>query len=986
MRRAHQRLLLALGLAGTAAFAMTAPIAQDLFGRPVASVALTVDGEIDRRQIESLIAIRTGSPLSEDDTAATIRNLYGTLQFADVLIEAEPAEGGEVAVTVHLWKAFRVRLISFSGKSTVSREDMRRVVPLLEGDPFNAAALAEGASGLERRLSTEGYLHPVIDPDVSFEPDTFSVSVVYRIAAGERARVAPPFFDGSTSPFEPEQLLRKAHLKVGARYRETKARADADRFRKFLLEKGYWKANVELIAAEPTDDGRVRPVYRIAVGPRVEIAATGISEKRVRREFLSLLPGQSFDADLLQQWVDKTRQDLQRRGHYRARLDATTSEGSSSVTVKVTEEKGAKYSVEKIVFSGNSSVEGKTLRGLMVTRKRGLPLLQKGRLIDTDLDEDVSAILGYYQTHGWIDARINKPAVTEGSRPSRLQLEIAIVEGPRTYVASRRVEGAEHLTREEVDRLLTVREGQPFNPSAVRQDVFSLTSHYWNTGWREASVQDSSSISQDRTRVNVEYRVAEGTRSFFGKTIVRGNAVTHPNRILRQVAWKEGDPYSEEKIADTQKNLARTGVFRSIEIRPQPIDPENQSRSIDIGLSEARRFSLLYGFGYQNAPGAAENRNDGFAIVGGTYRNLFGSMRSTSLEIQYAPISKRGHVFATFIEPYLFNTDVPLTFVAFLSREPIQDIDIDRQGGYLESVRLFPHYLRVGLRYEYQQIKPNNPEDLSTIELEKFPRSDRPIKQSAIGPNLLYDRRDDILDPHRGYYWTLAGKYAFPLFAADARYGKVSAQGAWFTRLANGVLGASIKAGAIFPYDLEAKIPVPIAERFFSGGSASGRGFDTDLLGIPGVTVDYDTQATLHTGSGTGSCAATFPNLSEYDCNFGPRIIGGNGFMAWSLEYRFPILGNLGVSVFYELAQVWEHPEDIRFAIEGKEGMRQSMGAGLHYLTPIGPLRLEYGLPVERRTIDFNVTTTDKDGNVIILGRGSTKESGRVLLSIGYPF
>jgi hypothetical protein len=55
-------------------------------------------------------------------------------------------------------------------------------------------------------------------------------------------------------------------------------------------------------------------------------------------------------------------------------------------------------------------------------------------------------------------------------------------------------------------------------------------------------------------------------------------------------------------------------------------------------------------------------------------------------------------------------------------------------------------------------------------------------------------------------------------------------------------------------------------------------------------------------------------------------------------------------------------------------------------MTPIGPLRLEYGLPVERRTIDFNVTTTDKDGNVIILGRGSTKESGRVLLSIGYPF
>ena len=115
------------------------------------------------------------------------------------------------------------------------------------------------------------------------------------------------------------------------------------------------------------------------------------------------------------------------------------------------------------------------------------------------------------------------------------------------------------------------------------------------------------------------------------------------------------------------------------------------------------------------------------------------------------------------------------------------------------------------------------------------------------------------------------------------------------------------------------KIPVPIAERFFSGGSASGRGFDTDLLGIPGVTVDYDTQATLHTGSGTGSCAATFPNLSEYDCNFGPRIRGGNGFLAINTELRILRLRETAYDVAKELDLAHNRkflPEKIRPANE----------------------------------------------------------------------
>ena len=342
--------------------------------------------------------------------------------------------------------------------------------------------------------------------------------------------------------------------------------------------------------------------------------------------------------------------------------------------------------------------------------------------------------------------------------------------------------------------MLIVEVGEPFNPSAVRQDVASLTNWYRNNGWPEASVQDRYTLSEDRTRAEVVYSRGGGDARLLREDHRAGQRRHGPRTDPAQVAWKEGEPFSEEKIADTQQNLSRTGVFRSIEVKPQPSIAESSVRNVAIDLTEARRLSLLYGFGYQYAAGADQNRNDVFGIVGGTYRNLFGKMRSASLELQYAPLSQRGHVFASFLEPYLFNTSVPLTFVAFMSRAPIQDIDIDRIGGYLESARLFRKYTRVALRYEYQQISPRNPEDLSTIELEKFPKSDQPIKQSAIGPSLFYDRRDDILDPNSGYYATVAGKYAFPFVNATARYGKVSGQAAWFRRFLGGVVGVSGRA------------------------------------------------------------------------------------------------------------------------------------------------------------------------------------------------
>ncbi len=973
-----------LWLVGRAAAGQTPEeVRPAVYGREVASVGFTCDGPAVASLVAGLIQIRVGWPLTEEETAASIRNLFATRQFADVRIEADPADG-RVAVVVHLFRAFRIKPLRFSGPVPLSRDELAKALSFAEGDLFRRDAVEEGAGAVERRLQQEGLLQARVRPEVAFDRATFDASVVYEIDGGPQARVAAPFFDGDTKPLTREELLQRTRLKPGDRYSEAKARADAARMTQWLHKSSRLKASVDLIAAQPTDDGRIMPIYRVSIGKKVVFETRGVKASRVRRDVHDLVEGQGFDEDLILQYVDNERDALQRKGYYRARVDYSIAESPDTTTVTITVDQGPHLEVQSVVFSGNDSVPARTLLALMVTRAEGLPLVSPGHLVDRELDDDVAAVRGYYQTHGWIGVNVEKPRVTEGSKPNRVVVTVPIAEGPRTIVASRKIAGAEHVDPDALDKQLAVKVGEPLNPNQARQDAYNLVAYYHDHGWEEAAVKDGFTLSADKKSADVTYEVDEGLRSFFGKTIVRGNTRTGTARLAQLVTWREGDPFSETRVVETQRNLARAGVFRRVEVRPQPADPATQVRNVEIDVQEGRPLSVLYGVGYQYSPDATSAQNDPFAVAGVSYNNLFGRMLSAGLEGQIA-VSGRFRLQLSLRDPFLFNRDYPFTSFLFATREPIQDIDLERLGWVNEVSHYYGRYLRLAVRVEYQRIRPFNPQDLSQIEAKDFPRFDQPIEEATTGPNFFYDRRDDVLDPHRGYYATGGLKYAFPILSAEARYTKVSGQFASFFPLGGSVFAVSARVGGIFPYG-PSTIQVPIAERFFGGKNSTNRGFDTDLLGIPGQTVDYDTRATLHTGSGQGSCAGAFPSLAAYDCNAGPRIVGGNGMLSFNAEWRFPIAGPVHGAVFYDAAQVWKSFSDVSFRLEGTDGLRQSVGFGLRVVLPIGPLRADLGFPVHRRTVPFNVTTTDVNGNTQILDSSTARESGHLFVSIGYPF
>jgi outer membrane protein assembly complex protein YaeT len=985
-----------------AAIAQAPP--DSLYGRTVLSVAYRCDGLVEKDDVERLITIRAASPLTDTETAQTVRNFFATRQFSDVQIEAVAQEGG-VGVVVLLFRSYRVYPLKFAGRRGLSAEELRRALPFFAGSVYSAAQVEEGAEALKRRLVAEGFPLSKVVAETSFDRRRFDAEVTYRIDSGERAAVGPAIFLGPLEPYTAAQLLSHARLKPGDRYRESKALSDATRMQEFLHNEGRLRASIELIAAQPEEGGRIQPVYRVSVGPEVVFQTVGIKAKRVQRDVHELLEGQVFDEDLILQYVESEQQLLQRKGYYRAKVVYAIDTKPDRITVSVDAEDGRKYSVEKIVLEGNASVETMVLRKLLVTSPRGLPIFSPGRLTDQDLKGDVDAVLGYYQANGWIGAKVGPADVADGSEPGRLILKIPIVEGPKTLVGSRAIVGAGHADTVALEKLLAVAVGRPFNPAVLRQDAAAIQGFYQDRGWLEVSVREEYKLSADRASAEVTYKVEEGLRSFFGKTIVRGNTVTKTDRIRDLASWSEGAPFSEEKVLETQRLLSRTGAFQRVDVRPEPANPADQERNVQVEVQEARPLSLLYGFGYQYLPEAAENQNDPFVVGGVSTRNLFGGLRSAGLEAQIA-LSGRYRVQASYRDPFLIGRDYPFASVLFAGIETIGTVNLERFGWVNEVWHLFGPYLRGSLRVEYQSNQPTNREKLSPIDLSEFSRLDQPIEEAAVGTAFLYDRRDDPINPRRGYYTSIAGKYAFPFIRAEAQFSKFAAQGVYFQPLGRAVLGVSGRVGGIFPYGIANasvdQILVPVAERFFVGGRSTERAFETDLLGIPGsfglpgqalATVDYTTYATSQgVTPGEGNCASLYPQspgLQDFDCTPGPSIIGGNGFLSINAELRIPIAGNLGGSVFYDAAQVWKSFSSVGWRFEGSDGLRQGVGVGLWFMLPIGPLRAEYAWKLTRREIPITIVNVDDPDPLkwSVIGNATTRESpGQFFVSIGFPF
>jgi outer membrane protein insertion porin family len=915
--------------------AVPAVAGESLWGRTIGSLSFRGDAPIEEESLARLVVLGPGLPLTERAVHSSLRNLFATGRFADLSVEAAPTGSG-VVVTIVYSASAQVAKVNVSGRGIPSKGRVVDAIGTRPRDPWSPDRGAAATRAALRILEERGYFEADVTPRVEPGPDDTSVNVTFEVNPGRPAVPAPAAFSGDLGPLTPEELRQKGKLRKLKVFRVATAREDAERYTARYRSLGRSRAEVRYEKATyDRATGMATAHYAVFAGPDVVLNVSGMKETDVRRDPASpWAKGDPPDGEALDRLRAALREDLQRKGYARASVDLEVEASPDREEVRLHVERGQRWVVGNVFVEGTCAVKEKTLLSALRTRPRGL--VEKGRLVDADLAADRAVLVAIYRARGYPEARVASVDVVAGDLPFELDVRFRVEEGAPAWFGRVSVVGLHSLDVEEMEKRLRVRRGQPFLREDVETDLATLRSALGDGGFPDARVEGRTTpiASQPGAPVvmDVSYEVREGEHAVFGKTILRGVRDTRLSVLQRELAYREGTPFSMARLIRTQQNLDRLGVFTRVDVSGLSPDAGSDARPVLVTVEEAKPWSLLYGLGLEYDARATRALNPRLSVAL-THSNLFGRAIAGVVEARYSRRDSR--VLVRLADRSIFNSGLAGTVTGYIADEIREAYTVRRGGAFLEVGRPIVGLLKGAVRYQYEIVEPNAPPDI----LSEIERQDQRIFINSIGASAAVDARDDPIVPSKGYFAALEGKWAFPAASADANFLKGFAQIAVYRPLGGGVVAAAFRAGltkSLVPCGQQANpaclpnLDTPIVERFFAGGRTTHRSFPLDNLGVAGQTLK----------DGTG--------------------IGGNALLIANVEWRVPVAGGLGLVFFGDWGNVWAGPSYVKLA-EGRWGA----GLGFHYLTPVGPFRLEYGFRLDRRFLE---------------------ETGALSFSIGYPF
>ncbi|HYX26773.1 MAG TPA: outer membrane protein assembly factor BamA [Thermoanaerobaculia bacterium] len=893
-------------------------------GPLVTAVEVRSDAPLDESlNFEDLIEVEVGQPLTDLAVRHTLRNLQATGNAAELELYTrdDPAGGGVVAVVVFR-AVVQVEEVRIVGQLGLDRDDLRRAVPQGAAQPLSEERVVRGVFALRDLYAANGYFKARVRVAVATNPVRRRAVVTYQVDSGPRAIVRTIAFDHPVAPFAPAALVKQLRLKSGDGFSRREAREDADRLQSWLVGQRYGAARVDPPTEErDVADNSVKLTYPIEIGPRISLQVLGADEKTLRRKGLLPFLGEAgYDEALVQQAVGRLKSYYQQQGHYDVKVTTEEKRAGGELQLTFRIEPGPVYTLKQIDFAGNEQLTNPELMQQMTTSRRSLLRPGSGRLVDSELNDDLENLRRYYALSGFPNAKVG-PATVE-RQGADLKLVVPIKEGPCQRVVNLRFQGIEapSIDVKALRRGLPLKEGGPFHTALLDSTLDTLRADYASKGYPQTQVSARQDWNPDHTLVDVTLEILEGPQRLADRIIVRGNRQTKDDVIRRTLDLKHGDPISDTKLLEVERNLYRLGIFSRVDVGLVQAGLDASERDVLIRVEEGKSRSVTYGLGWDSESGLR-------GLFGYSDNNVLGEAYSLRTDVRWSQRDKRFRFI--FNQPYLDEYPVSLTSTVFYEDEARRDrpFEVTRYGARSEAVRVYgARRFSLGLDYRIVKLRVNPGVAANDIE-----RNDQPYQITSLVPSFFWDRRDDPISTTRGWSTLVQVQYAFPAFKTDTAFVKLFMQQTQFISLGSpGVVAASLRLGGIQPYKAlaaNASDPlrdfpsrdVPIAERFFAGGDTTHRAYGRDELGIPG-----ETEILKSSGNG-----------------FLP--VGGDGLLLFNLEYRFPVFGDFGGTLFYDAGNVWADWRSIR-----PGDVKSGVGLGARYLSPIGPIRAGIGWKLNR--------------------------------------
>ncbi len=718
-------------------------------------------------------------------------------------------------------------------------------------------------------------------------------------------------------------------VKKGAPYDPRQVAQDV----KALMKLGLFS---DVTVEREGDEGSPVLVYRIVERPTVREGRVSGNEhlsKDDLKDLVTVKEGSVLDLAVVQKDVKKLQEKYVEKGYFLASVKYRIDEKpDNQVDVVYVVDEHAKVEVKEVRFIGNTHLSADDLQGVMQTRPGGYLdfLSDAGTYREEALQRDLQALQAAYLDRGYVMVKVGRPAVAISPDKRFIHVTIPVEEGERYKIREVKFQGQLLDQEPRLRRILRTKRGEYFSRAEVAQDLFAVGDVFKDLGHAYANVTPLSDPHPDTRTIDLAFDVEPGPVVSFERIEIVGNEKTRDKVIRRELRIFEGERYSGTGVRESKQRATALGFFENVEISTKPGSGEDKIvATVEVKERPTGTFQIGAGFSsYEN-----------FILTGQiSQQNFFGWGQTLSLQVQWSSIRKLGQI--QFVDQYFFDTRWTFAFDLYRSENLFTNFTRRSTGGsmtwgyelaglapwwpfarHLEDLRLFATYT-------------NELVDVSAPEIATTRRGQLGSgTTSSVRLSLALDKRDNRLFPSKGIYLSISSEVAPPLLAPSALFGqkvnlftRYAFDARWYHPLLLGIIArARLNLGLIRDWDEDHR--VPISELFYVGGINSVRGYR--MMSI--------------------SPREPIMSVSAPDSPTRLLAAGGDKQAVLNLELEFPLFKSVGVRgvLFSDFGNAFASGKYSDPAVS--MSLYKSVGFGLRWFSPIGPLRFEWGFPLDRR-------------------------------------
>ena len=931
-----------------------------------------ISSDADQKRWSEVIPQKEGKPLDRELIRESIHRLHASGRFADIRVEAERTPDGKVSLSFFTMPNYFVGSVNVEGAPT--RPTAGQVVnasKLQLGELFTRDQVERALTNIKLLMQENGYYRSSVSHQENKDPARQQIDILFKVNSGPQAHVGNVSVTGKPG-FSQGQIQDIAKMQPGKPVSVQRATTALDRLRKKYQKQSRLLAQVSIAKKSYREEANaVDYTFDIVPGPKVEIAADGFKIRRgVLKQNVPVFEENAVDEDLLNEGRRNLLNYLQSRGYFDAKVGMKEHSDTTADLLQITYiiDPGARHRLVRIEFVGNKYFLTERLRARMQVHPAAR-FQSRGRYSQGLLNGDIHGLEDLYRANGFQQVKINGTVIDDyEGRENDLALRIAVDEGPQTLVGAFRIEGNQAFSETELATYINTAKDQPFSEFDIAQDRDNLLNYYFNHGFPKASFEAAAKpIPGEPNRMDVTYKIHEGEQVFVDNVFVSGLNHTQPFVVQRELKVKAGDPLSQIDMLQTQQRLYDLGIFSQVGTAVQNPSGNEPEKNVLVDVEEAKRYTFNYGIGLEfqtgqpSAVGSNQAKgNTGISprvSLGITRLNLRGRDHTITLKADVGSLQQRGLI--SYAAPRWFNSpNWKLSLTAFYDNTiDVTTFTSQRLEGSVQAEETVSKATTMAYRFTYRRVKASNID----ISPEQIPLLSLPVRVGEPGFSYIRNKRDSNLETTKGSYNTIDAAVASGVFGSEADFSSILGQNATYHAFGKNrptekkfVFARSLRIGVETAFGNTVILPpgqacpnptqvscpsttvIPLAERFFTGGGNSHRGFGLNQAG-PRDPV-------------TG-----FP-------------LGGSALFLNNFELRLPpptlpfVQDNLGFAIFEDAGNVFTSGQDmlnnlLRWRQKNPQLCLQpntatqcdysyishAVGVGVRYKTPIGPVRFDFG-------------------------------------------